>query len=100
VRSVGLERLLFGWTEIEYRWAAVVLERHIPTWNPGLLIEMRSELARCAIKHWEHRRVLAALQRAGLSVIEFRHVGWEAPHRVPPNLLGAHAKDVPSVVLR
>jgi hypothetical protein len=98
VRSVGLERLLFGWTEIEYRWA--VLERHIPTWGSGLLIEMRSELARCAIKQWEHRRVVAALQRAGLSVIELRHVGWEAPHRVSPDLLGAHAKDVPSVVLR
>ena len=81
VRAVGLERRLFGWDEVEYTWAAVVLETHIPTWDPGLLFEFRSELARCGLKPWDRRSVVAALERAGLAIIEVRHLGWEAPHR-------------------
>jgi hypothetical protein len=99
VRPIELERLMFGWDDVEYRWPAVVLETHIPTWDPGLLFELRSELARCGLKHWDRRRALAALERAELTVIEVRRLGWEAPHRVHSDVLGPLVEDVPEVVV-
>jgi hypothetical protein len=79
VRALRLERLLFGWGEVEYLCPAVALETHTPIRNSGLLFEMRFGLARCTLKHWDRRRVIAALERASLTVIEARHSGSEAP---------------------
>jgi hypothetical protein len=98
VRAVGLERRIFGWGEIEYGWPAVVVETSLPGCDPGLLFEMHGELARCALAPWARRRVVAALERGGLTVIPVRRWGWEAPHKVRAGVLGEHVTRVPRVV--
>ena len=93
-----LLRYVRRWQHIDYDWPAVVVETLLPLGGPGLLFEMSGRLARCQVRR-EGARLREALSRAGLAVVEFRHWGWEAPRRVPPDVLGEQAANVPAVVV-
>ena len=87
------------WPVVDYRWPAVVIETLIPLGGPGLLFEMSGRLVKCVVR-WNGDRLRQALARAGLTVIEVRRWGWEAPRVVPADALGEHASDVPRAVRR
>ena len=90
---------LLGWHEITCEWPAVVLETLLPFRSPGLLFEMSGKLARCSLRY-EAGRLRPALSQAGLSVIEVKHWGWEAPRPVARAVLGEHLAEVPPAVIR
>jgi hypothetical protein len=99
IRPNWLERRMFGWQFADYAWPAVVIETHTPLRSAGVLFEISGRLARCAVKHSEHERLSGTLARAGLTVIEVKHRGREAPHQVPRVTLGPRASDVPASIV-
>jgi hypothetical protein len=106
------EQRRFGWTHAEYTWPVVVMETHTRVrWrdlrmddpglltSQGLLFDVSGELARCVIRRRAVGWVRQALARAGLTVIDVRHPGGEAPHRVPRPRLGPNALAVPASIV-
>jgi hypothetical protein len=91
-------RRIGGWEELSYDWPAVVVETLRPFSGSGLLFEMSGKLARCAVQ-FQGARLRAAVNRAGFVVVEWRHWGWEAPCRVPPDVIGEQAANVPHAVM-
>ncbi len=91
-------RRIGGWEQVEYDWPAVVIETLRPIGGPGLLFEMSTKLARCAVPR-QGARLRNALNRAGFVVVEFRHRGWEARRRVPADVVGGEAANVPRAIL-
>jgi hypothetical protein len=91
-------RRIGGWDQLAYDWPTVVVETLRPLGGPGLLFEMSGKLARCAVQ-FQGQRLRGALSRAGFVVIEWSHWGWEAPRRVPPDVIGEQAANVPAVVV-
>ncbi len=98
LRARRLYDRISGWREVTYEWPAVVLETLLPLRSPGLLSEMSGKLARCGLRY-EAGRLRPALNRAGFSVIEVKHWGWEAFRPVAAAALGGHVADVPAVVI-
>jgi hypothetical protein len=98
LRARHLYERISGWREITYEWPAVVLETLLPFRSPGLLFEMSGQLARCGLRY-EAGRLRPALNRAGISIIEVKHWGWEAPRPVVRTALGEHVAEVPAAVI-
>ncbi len=84
--------------EIEYRWPVVVIQTLRPFGEAKLLFEMSGELASCTVS-FQGARLRAALDRAGLTIVEVTGWGWEAPHRVDRETLGAHARELPGAIV-
>ena len=80
VRANRLEQIAYGWRQAEYG-------------GPGLLFDISGDLARCSVR-FQRERLLPALERAGLAVVEVRRWGWEAPQQVSRALLGVDAGEV------
>jgi hypothetical protein len=95
VEARQVYRRIGGWEEAEYDWSVVVVETLRPLGSAGLLFEMSRKLARRSVQ-FQGARLRRALTRAGFVVVEYRHWGWEAPRRVPTDVLGEHARDVPA----
>ena len=80
-------------------WPAVVIERKLPTFMPGVLVQVGNGLGLVATGWLEGRRLAESLKAAGFNVIEVRRWGWEAPHTVSEQVLGGHVDQVPPCVV-
>ncbi len=85
--------------EVHYRWPVVVIQTLRPFGGASVLFAMSGELASCTVWWNQGPRLRAALNLAGLTIIEDGRWGWEAPHRVRRETLGAHAGDVPDAII-
>jgi len=93
-------RRISGWDELDYGdWPAVVVETLVPFGGPGLLFERSGRLVRCSLHRYDGARLRAALDRAGFVVVEWRHRGWDALSRVPRDVIGEQAANVPPAVV-
>ena len=94
-----VETLLHGWTKpVEYDWPAVVLQRRWLLFSAAILVDVEGRAGLCEVRG--AARFLAALERAGLSVVTARVTVWDGPRRVRLTDLGGHAKDLPRCVVR
>ena len=67
---------------VEYRWPAVVLERHRWLRHGDLLVERDGHIVRLALSGtFEQAR--DALERAGFEVLEVEWYGWSEPLSIP-----------------
>jgi hypothetical protein len=86
---------------IGYTWPAVVIERHQPVPEVGILVDINGKLGRVAVRGGSQGRLRHALEAAEFEVIEVTHTGWEAPKPVALNdLAGADDRVPPCVVAR
>ena len=90
-------RLGDTWDE-RYDHPAVVVQHTKPFLGATLLFEMRGRLASAAVR-WRGRALIDCLTSAGFTVIEHSRWGFEAPSAVDPEIVGAHAADLPGCVL-
>jgi hypothetical protein len=98
VRPNRLEQAMYGWREANYTWPVVVVETLRPLGTCGPLFEISGRLARCSVL-LQRERLLRALERAELTIVQTTRWGREAPHPVPRERLGVHATEVPDSII-
>ncbi len=85
---------------IEYTWPVVVVERHRPLPDFGVLVDIGGRLGRVQVRHGSRGRLAAALRSAGFVVLEVDHWGWEGARPVSVAELGTLIDQVPPCVVR
>jgi hypothetical protein len=82
---------------IEYTWPVVVVERHRPFPDAGVLVDVRGRLGRVAVLG-RGGSLVSALRSAGFVVIEVRNWGWAKGRAASPAELGVYGDQVPPSV--
>ena len=100
VEPTQLGRWLRASSELDYDWSAVVVERHRPVPDVGVLVDIDGALGRVAVRGGGRGRLRGALEAAGFEVVEVIHWGWEAPRAATLEEVGAAAARLPACVVR
>jgi hypothetical protein len=83
---------------VEYRWPAVVLERHRLLHHGDLLVERDDHIVRLALSG-TYEQARDALIRAGFEVVEVMHYGWSEPLSIPRSEIRGFEKKLPHCML-